>query len=207
MFWDLESHRAQIFEQSRRQQHYEFSSASVSWTKGEETRHEAFQQFLVEALATFRSGQVERAAQFRDMLERNERSVSDQEEKRQSSFQSAQSACMEVFKADQERREELVTAFLTDMRTRYENGRLERRAVCGSLVEAVREDFGKMVQEMRIVFDAAQADRESRLRSISVRRDLLLPLYILIYQWLARRPPKAPSLKCHLTNHLTTKCQ
>lgn len=164
-FWEAEHERTQVFERTRRSQQLDFALATAPWTKAEDSRHEIFQRFLLEAMKTFASNQDERNAEFKELVDKHERIFLVNNQMRQDAFNNVNATRLKVFQATQERREKAIAKSAGFQERLYEQGRKRREADCERLIETLRDLFNKMMREEIATFKSAQRRREERTES------------------------------------------
>ncbi|THH28455.1 hypothetical protein EUX98_g5742 [Antrodiella citrinella] len=173
-FWEAEHERTQVFERTRRSQQLDFALAAAPWTKAEDTRHEIFQRFILEALKTFASNQDDRHAGFKELVDNHEKTFQANDQVRLAAFDDANTTRLKVFKATQEQREKSAAKFITFQDKLFEQGRRRKQEDCEKLIGLLRDLFNKMIREEIATFRNAQRQREERIRSASLVRHPLL---------------------------------
>ncbi|TCD67804.1 hypothetical protein EIP91_011932 [Steccherinum ochraceum] len=162
-FQETESDRGRTFERTRRQQQFEFASAAAHWTKAEDARDDAFQEFLADSLAAFVASQALRAQELLEQLESHERTFSAGDKMRQSAFRNASDARLGVFKEQQEERQKEVDKFSSYQDDLHAKRRDERCRAYRKIVKGFRIEFERMLEGAEGAFKVAQQEREKRI--------------------------------------------
>lgn len=159
-FLSEEHHRTQLFEQSRRQQQYEFAATSQTWLKGEDERNATFKQALSDAEKELEQQAAEHLRRFAEHLEKFDQSATSNNDIRWTLVKEARDTRLDVFKQEQGRREDAVSKLVSRWEDSSEKGSAERRIGSGEVMEQYRKQFQDMIRGVQEAFEEAQAGRD-----------------------------------------------
>lgn len=160
---EAEEIREETYQRFRRQQQYDFSLATTSWSKAEQMRRETFQRLITDASDTSTSSQDRRLMRFSELMIGHTEISRVNDKARQTAFDGAQVARIKLFQSMQEERGKAVAKSAAFQGELYANGHNQRETEQRQLLTLFRGSFEKMIREREAAFWEAQHRRQMLL--------------------------------------------